>query len=397
MLKNKNPIGIYIHIPFCESKCAYCDFLSGPSNDDNKKHYVDALVEQIKEYSYLNEEYYVRTIFIGGGTPSSIDPMDIRRILETVYEIFSIENTSDNNNKMIEITIEANPGTLTKDKLLIYKEASINRISMGLQSVNDEELKLLGRIHTYKQFEENYHLARECGFNNINIDLMSALPGQTVDTWESTLKTVIELNPEHISAYSLIIEEGTPFYTRYSDGCNLPTEEDDRQMYHLTKKLLREAGYERYEISNYAKEGYESKHNSSYWERIDYIGFGLGASSCLHNTRFHNEENLKTYINQGRGTLIANGLSSKKFDRQDVQKLTTKEQMEEYMFLGLRMMKGVDINQFEQQFGVQFDNIYGRITKEMISDGLLIIRDHHIMLTERGIDLSNYVMSEFLL
>jgi oxygen-independent coproporphyrinogen III oxidase len=414
MKKNRVPLGVYIHIPFCEAKCAYCDFLSGPSSNDNKKHYVDALVEQIKEYSYLNEEYDVRTIFIGGGTPSSIDPMDIRRILETVYKIFAMENNhSDNDNKKIEITIEANPGTLTKDKLLIYREAGINRISMGLQSVNDEELKLLGRIHTYKQFEENYHLARECGFTNINIDLMSALPLQTVDTWEHTLKTVIELNPEHISAYSLIIEEGTPFYNRYADGSGLPTEEDDRQMYHLTKKLLREAGYERYEISNYAKPGFESKHNSSYWERIDYIGFGLGASSCLHNTRFHNEEDLALYIEQGtRSQSTDNSLCNqcpnafdepdnsylgRRFEQQELQQLTTKEQMEECMFLGLRMMKGVDINQFEQQFEVRFNDIYGKVAKEMISDGLLLKKDDHLMLTERGIDLSNYVMSEFLL
>lgn len=400
MFDNKNPIGIYIHIPFCEAKCAYCDFLSGPSSNENKKRYVDALIKQIKEYSYLAEEYYIRTIFIGGGTPSSIAPMDIRRILETVYEVFHIENAYNSNvnnqqapqsTSSIEITIEANPGTLTEEKLLIYKKSGINRISMGLQSVNDKELKLLGRIHTYQQFEENYYLARECGFTNINIDLMSALPGQTVDTWERTLKTVIELNPEHISAYSLIIEEGTPFYERYADGSELPTEEEDRQMYYLTKKLLKEAGYERYEISNYAKTGYESKHNSSYWERIDYIGFGLGASSCLKNTRFHNEENMTAYINQFESN--HNTMNSWK----EVQQLTTKEQMEECMFLGLRMMKGVDMNQFEQVFKVNFDAIYGKIANEMISDGLLIKKNNHLILTERGIDLSNYVMSEFLL
>lgn len=407
MVENRNPIGIYIHIPFCEAKCAYCDFLSGPSSNENKKRYVDALVEQIKEYSYLNEEYYIRTIFIGGGTPSSIDPMDIRRILETVYEVFGIENTNNSNENnqqtlqstnSIEITIETNPGTLTKEKLLIYKESGINRISMGLQSVNDRELKLLGRIHTFGQFEHNYHLARECGFTNINIDLMSALPGQTVDTWERTLKTVIELNPEHISAYSLIIEEGTPFYERYADGSELPSEDEDRQMYYLTKKLLKEAGYERYEISNYAKPGFESKHNSSYWERIDYIGFGLGASSCINNTRFHNEDDLALYIEEGKRIQNENSVSfEERFERKDLQQLTLQEQMEESMFLGLRMMKGVDMNQFEQQFEVQFDTIYGKIVKDMVSDGLLAIKDHHLRLTERGIDLSNYVMSEFLL
>lgn len=404
----KQPIGIYIHIPFCQVKCAYCDFLSGPSSESNKKKYVDALVQQIKEAYYLKEEYYIRTIFIGGGTPSSIDPMDIRRILETVYEVFGLDNTDnnkinqkvlqDNSNSNIEITIEANPGTLTEDKLLIYKKSGINRISIGLQSVNNMELKLLGRIHTYEQFEENYKLARKCGFTNINIDLMSALPGQTVDTWERTLKSVIELNPEHISAYSLIIEEGTPFYERYADGSELPSEDEDRQMYYLTKKLLREAGYERYEISNYAKPGFESKHNSSYWERIDYIGFGLGASSCLNNTRFHNEDDLTLYIEEGTRMQDDNSNSCKeRFKRLELQQLTLKEQMEEYMFLGLRMMKGVDMNQFEQQFEVQFDAIYGKIVKEMVSDGLLIIKDHHLILTERGIDLSNYVMSEFLL
>ncbi len=410
----KNPIGIYIHIPFCEAKCAYCDFLSAPSTSANKKRYVDALIQQIKEYSYLKEEYYVRTIFIGGGTPSSIEPMDIRRILETVYETFAVEGDRSNVDRQqtlqdgndIEITIEANPGTLTREKLLIYIKSGINRISMGLQSVNNNELKLLGRIHTYQQFEENYHLARECGFTNINIDLMSALPNQTVATWENTLKTVVKLNPEHISAYSLIIEEGTPFYERYAQGDELPSEEEDRQMYYLTKNLLKEAGYERYEISNYAKAGYESKHNSSYWERIDYIGFGLGASSCLQNTRFHNEEDLMRYIVQGEYLQSQDVCSTdenkienpiKKFEQQDVQQLTLAQQMEEYMFLGLRMMKGVDISEFEHQFEVQFETIYGNVVKEMISDDLLVRKNEYLMLTERGIDLSNYVMSEFLL
>lgn len=380
---NKKQLGVYIHIPFCKSKCAYCDFLSGPSNDKMKEEYVEALIRQIKVYAYLAQVYQVRTIYIGGGTPSSIAAKDIQRILNTVYSVFDIQP-----NSCIEITMEANPGTLTEEKLLIYKKSGINRLSIGLQSTNDDELRLLGRIHTYQEFVENYQLARACGYDNINIDLMSALPGQTIESWEKTVTRVIELNPEHISAYSLIIEEGTPFYERYEDGEGLPTEEEDRQMYHITKNLLRKAGYERYEISNYAKPGYESRHNSSYWERIDYIGFGLGASSCINNTRFHNEDNLQVFIENDY---------TQELGKKEVQELSVREQMEEFMFLGLRMMKGVDLGAFDEEFHVDFDRIYGKKVEELIHEDLLCKQGNKVKLTERGIDLSNYVMSEFLL
>lgn len=425
MKNEKKPLGIYIHIPFCQSKCAYCDFLSGPANDGEKKEYVKALQTQIESYRFLAAEYDVRTIFIGGGTPSSIDPNEIKEILEHVYRVFNIdiqknedvikEQTKNNEIKRdnIEITIEANPGTLTKEKLLIYRQAGINRISMGLQSTNNSELKLLGRIHTYEQFEENYYMARECGFDNINVDLMSALPGQTVETWEETIKKICALNPEHISAYSLIIEEGTPFYDKYADNDELlPTEEDDRMMYHITRTMLKSSGYERYEISNYAKPGYESRHNSSYWERVDYIGFGLGASSCINTIRFHNEEDMQSYLkqeanqltNQAKTEYVSSTINQNEFAQmltklhvKDIQVLSVKEQMEEFMFLGLRMMKGIDINSFEQEFHAQFNTIYGRIVDEFKKDGLLECKDNRVYLTERGIDISNYVMSEFLL
>ncbi|WP_167958433.1 radical SAM family heme chaperone HemW [Anaerosporobacter faecicola] len=422
-MNQKKPLGIYIHIPFCMSKCAYCDFLSGPAEEGIQKEYVQALHAQIEAYQFLANEYEVRTIFIGGGTPSSIDATDIKDILSHVYRIFNIDSSRIGNveipdNKSsngvgskvagIEITIEANPGTLTKEKLLTYKEAGINRISMGLQSTNNTELRLLGRIHTYEQFEENYHLARECGFNNINVDLMSALPGQTIDTWEATLEKICSLDPEHISAYSLIIEEGTPFYEKYADQEGLPSEEEDRFMYHKTRTMLRDAGYERYEISNYAKPGYESKHNCSYWERIDYIGFGLGASSCIDTIRFHNEEHLQEFIRQkdiyGQNERLPEvfGKDEKvqllhKLGAKEIHVLPIQEQMEEFMFLGLRMMKGIDIESFNKIFQAEFNTIYGHTVDEMCREGLLERVDHKVRLTERGIDISNYVMSEFLL
>ncbi|HEX3077411.1 MAG TPA: radical SAM family heme chaperone HemW [Lachnospiraceae bacterium] len=386
----KKNLGVYIHIPFCEAKCAYCDFLSAPASEEVRKEYIRALQKQIQAFSYLQEEYQVRTIFIGGGTPSSIDPMDIKSILDEVREIFNIERIEGDRSQSsyIETTIEANPGTLTRDKLLVYKKSGINRISMGLQSTDNKELKLLGRIHTYEQFEENYILARECGFKDINIDLMSALPSQTVASWEHTLRTVINLNPEHISAYSLIVEPDTPFYERYSDGVCLPSEEEDRQMYHLTKTILNESGYERYEISNYAKPGYESRHNCTYWERGEYIGFGLGASSCINNERFHNEENMQTYL----------GLNfAKDPGKRENQKLTSKEQMEEFLFLGLRMMKGIDIDIFEEYFKTSFDTIFSTTLNKLMKDKLIRKEGNILTLTDRGIDISNYVLSEFIL
>ena len=283
----KKELEIYIHIPFCVRMCAYCDFLSGPASDKTIENYVEKLLEEIEAHRVQNEGSTVTTVFFGGGTPSILSGTQMTRVIEKLKEVFQIEESA-------EISMEANPGTVTKEKLTAYKNAGINRISFGLQSANNEDLKVLGRIHTYEEFLESFRLARECGFNNINVDLISAIPNQNMESWEKSLKKIICLNPEHISAYSLIIEEGTPFFEMYGEDSErekeLPDEEEERAIYHRTEELLNEAGYHRYEISNYAKEGKECQHNLGYWERKNYLGIGLGASSLMNNVIFKNTE-----------------------------------------------------------------------------------------------------------
>lgn len=379
----KKDLGLYIHIPFCVRKCDYCDFLSAPADEDTKFNYVRALIKEIKSYSQISTEYLVKTIFIGGGTPSSLNGEFIAEILKAVREVFCITEGEEG---YPEITIEVNPGTVTKEKLDAYKLAGINRLSFGLQSTDNSELKLLGRIHTFETFKENYLLARKIGFDNINIDLMSALPGQTMNKWLDTLYKVIALNPEHISAYSLILEEGTPFFTRYKEEDQ--NEELDRQIYAKTKEVLAQAGYYRYEISNYAKPGYESRHNISYWIGTDYLGLGLGASSLINNTRFQNEDVLTEYMELS---------SDHNKIRRNEELLTTSKQMEEYMFLGLRMSEGVSSKKFEKQFGVSLETIYDEVVNKSLKEELIQRKGERIYLTEKGIDLSNLVMSRFLL
>lgn len=274
----KTQKGIYIHIPFCISKCIYCDFCSAPADDDTKERYVNALCAEIahagKEAEKNGDDRSISTIFFGGGTPSILPAQLFVKIMCVVREAFSVSEDA-------EITVECNPGTLTADKLRAYRSMGVNRLSIGLQSPDNRELRALGRIHTYEQFEESYYAARDAGFDNINIDIMSAIPYQTVTGYQSNLEKIVKLNPEHISAYSLIVEEGTPLFDKVerSGGDILPTEDEDRQMYALTKKILADAGYHRYEISNYARPGFECRHNASYWERTDYIGFGVAAAS----------------------------------------------------------------------------------------------------------------------
>ncbi|GAA4298024.1 radical SAM family heme chaperone HemW [Anaerocolumna aminovalerica] len=379
LIDSYKDLGLYIHIPFCVKKCDYCDFLSGPASEETKRLYVKALIKEILSNRDLASEYLVKTIFIGGGTPSSVDGRFIGDILEAVREVFPVSEKA-------EISIEANPGTLNEDKLKEYKKAGINRISFGLQSVDDRELKLLGRIHSYKEFEDNYLLARELGFQNINVDLISALPGQTMEQWLCTLEKVILLKPEHISAYSLILEEGTPFFERYSEEDQ--DEDLDRRIYGKTREVLEKAGYYRYEISNYARPGYACRHNSSYWTRTNYLGLGLGASSLFHNIRFHNEENMQLYIENSH---------NRKQIRKDIEYLDKNKQMEEFMFLGLRMTEGIHKNKFKDLFGEDIENIYGDVLKQSFEEGLLMEEHNHIFLTEKGLDLSNVVMARFLL
>lgn len=390
----KQQLGIYIHIPFCVRKCDYCDFLSSPATKDVRKRYVNALIDEIYSYRENYLEYEVKTIFIGGGTPSVLEGIDIIRIIEALRKSFLICSQEE-----IEITIECNPGTVSEDKLLAYQKAGINRISFGLQSSNNKELVLLGRIHTYEEFYENYQLARRLGFQNINIDLMSALPGQKLIDWEDTLHRIMELEPEHISAYSLIIEQGTPYYDLYGEGIGkseknkkllytLPEEEEERKIYNQTQVILRSNGYHSYEISNYAKEGYECIHNSSYWRRIDYLGIGLGASSLIHNSRYHNTEDLTLYIEHSKEITSI---------REEYQRLSVEEQMEEFMFLGLRMRNGILKEEFYQIFEEKIDIVYGKTIEKLKKEKLISETEKRIYLTDMGIDISNYVFAEFLI
>lgn len=378
---------LYVHIPFCVRKCEYCDFLSAPAGADTQQEYVRNLLLEIEQKGVRCTDYEVTTIFFGGGTPSILKAGWIADILNAIHRNFKVR-------KDAEITIECNPGTLTFEKLSIYKSAGINRISVGLQSASDAELRELGRIHTYEDFLRSYDLIRKKGFSNVNIDLMAALPGQTLKSYEQTLRRVLALKPEHISAYSLIIEEGTPFYEKYEADellrekgekpQMLPSEETERLMYERTKELLLAHGYERYEISNYARRGYACRHNIGYWRRENYLGFGLGSASLLENERFHNTTDLTDYLG---GDYLA----------YEQEKLDKKSQMEEFMFLGLRMTDGISTECFRQTFGLTVELVYGPVLEQQIADQLLRKEDGRIFLTERGLDVSNYVMAQFLL
>lgn len=378
---------LYVHIPFCVRKCEYCDFLSAPAGADTQQEYVRNLLLEIEQKGVHCTDYEVTTIFFGGGTPSILKAGWIADILDAIHRNFKVR-------KDAEITIECNPGTLTFEKLSIYKSAGINRISVGLQSASDAELRELGRIHTYEDFLKSYDLIRKKGFSNVNIDLMAALPGQTLKSYEQTLRRVLVLKPEHISAYSLIIEEGTPFYEKYEADellrekgekpQMLPSEETERLMYERTKELLLAHGYERYEVSNYARRGYACRHNIGYWRRENYLGFGLGSASLLENERFHNTTDLTDYLG---GDYLA----------YEQEKLDKKSQMEEFMFLGLRMTDGISTECFRQTFGLTVELVYGPVLEQQIADQLLRKEDGRIFLTERGLDVSNYVMAQFLL
>lgn len=376
--------GIYIHIPFCISKCIYCDFCSAPADDETKEHYVDALCREIavagERAEADGDKRKISTIFFGGGTPSILHSALLIKIMNAVRGAFCVADDA-------EITVECNPGTLSKSKLATYKDIGVNRLSIGLQSPNNRELKNLGRIHTYEQFEESYIEARLAGFDNINVDIMSAIPNQTVAGYEDNLRKVIALKTEHISAYSLIVEEGTPLYNMVerTHGRILPSEDEDREMYAMTKVMLAEAGYSRYEISNYAKPGRECRHNISYWERADYLGFGVAAASLLGKRRFTNTLDVASYI--------ANPIDN----HSEEQLLTLNDEMEEYMFLGLRMMKGVDTERFGELFGKSFDELYGEITARQIEQGLMVRDGNRVRLTDIGIDISNTVMAEYML
>lgn len=380
----KKELELYVHIPFCIKKCAYCDFLSGPADEKTIESYVKALCSEIKNQGALYQAYHVTTIFLGGGTPSVLSGKQMEQIFDCLKESFCICADA-------EVSMEANPGTVTEEKLTAYKKIGINRISFGLQSTDQEELKILGRIHTYEEFLVSYKLARQCGFDNINVDLISAVPKQTVESWENSVKEIINLRPEHISAYSLIIEEGTPFSKLYGEGTegekHLPSEEHERLMYQRTEKLLAEAGYYRYEISNYAKPGKECRHNLGYWERKNYLGLGLGASSLVENVRFKNIDHLENYMEHA---------SDVERIQEEKEFLTETEQREEFIFLGLRKMEGISKVKFEEIFGNSLQSYYGEHIAVLKREHLLEETEEYLRLTKKGIDISNYVFAELL-
>ena len=400
--KNKRPLGLYLHFPFCVRKCRYCDFLSFPSGEAGREIYLERLKEEIKARGAIYQDYNIETLFIGGGTPSLMTGQQLTELLDTVRASFHVSPVG-------EWTMECNPGTTDAETLRIYRNAGINRLSFGLQSMNDEELKYLGRIHTAKQFTENYQAARRVGFENINIDLMSALPGQTTASWLDTLNKAAAFEPEHLSAYSLIIEEETPFWDLYGDDrsgeadvdgiiadggggqqgkaaiLTLPDEDSERQMYHLTKRILAEKGYERYEISNYARKGFECRHNLIYWQRKDYLGLGLGAASMVGNRRFSNVSDMTSYMHDWS------------YCQEEI--LDRKAQIEETMFLGLRCTAGVSDRMFTEKFGQSMMDIYGAIIRKYLSEGFLIYNpsDGRLAFSEAGTDVSNWILSDFLL
>ena len=379
MIKN-NSLEIYVHIPFCVKKCFYCDFLSMSADTLVQAAYMEALLKEISGRSKEYAEYEVTSIFFGGGTPSIVESKWIECLMNTIKQHYVVVQNA-------EITIEVNPGTTDKEKLQVFYHSGINRISIGLQSTNDELLRSLGRIHTYTQFEAVYSMARQIGFSNINVDLMSGLPQQTLEDYGNTIQTVLQLQPppNHISAYSLIVEEGTPFGEQAQNGTlELPDEDVDRQMYELTKEMLEQEGYLRYEISNYALPGYECKHNCGYWKRVNYVGFGIGAASLVQNKRFSNSDNIQDYIKNPLATPQEHLLSKE-------------EQIEEFIFLGLRLIEGVNKEEFFSIFGISIEDIYGEIISKNINNNLLSDKNGCILLTPKGLDISNYVMAQFLL
>lgn len=371
-------ISLYIHIPFCKQRCFYCDFPTFARKERFRKDYIDALVKEIEERC---SNYLIKSIFIGGGTPSYLEENELEKLLGTVSKLNLLEG--------LEYSMECNPGTLNEEKLKIMKNYGVNRISFGLQSCDNKLLKKIGRIHTFEEFLENYNLARKIGFNNINIDLMYGLPNLTIENWKDTLEKICYLKPEHISAYSLIIEEGTAFYKLYEkDKLELPTEDDERIMDKLTKDILKANGYHQYEISNFALKGKECKHNKVYWSLEDYIGVGLASSSYINGHRVVNISNISNYIHNIK---IGESIISEKY------KNSIKDEMEEFVFMGLRMVSGISLLKFHQKFGVDIYSIYKKIIEKNIKDGLLVIYEDNMFLTDKGMELSNSVMSDFIL
>lgn len=377
-MENKE-IGIYVHIPFCKRKCDYCDFISYSNKDSKIEEYVQAVIKEIKSQNVKSQ---ITTIYIGGGTPSYIDSKFIIEIMNEIRK----KNISANP----EITIEVNPGTVTQKKLKDYKKAGINRLSIGLQTTKDELLEQIGRIHNFKEFLDAYDMAREEGFKNINVDLMLGLPNQRIKDLKESLQKIIELNPEHISVYSLIVEDGTPISNKIQKGeLKLPEEDLERNMYGYVKNTLELNGYKHYEISNFAKKGYESKHNMNCWNQKEYIGIGVSAHSYRDITRYSNTENLEEYIKN---------IKNENFERNRIIHEIQKEDdtKKEYMILGLRQIDGIKISKFKEKFGDNPIYLFRSELKKLTDEKLICIDEDTIKLTNKGIDLANLVWEEFV-
>lgn len=375
-----NKTGIYIHIPFCVRKCNYCDFLSFPAGEEDRNRYIRCLVQEIeRSEKYFPQNRQVDTVFVGGGTPSILSLRQLEQIFEMLRRTFLIEESA-------EVTVECNPGTVDPQTIRGFRKMGVNRISFGVQSAVDSELQTLGRIHRFQEAQDSVAMAREAGFENINIDVMSAIPGQTKKSYSDTLTQILELKPEHISAYSLIIEEGTPFYEKYRDVPPVD-EETDRWMYAATKERLAACGYGRYEISNYARKGYECRHNLKYWSGEDYIGFGLGASSKIANIRYQNERDRRLYIE-----MIQEGKNVAHVE----EVLSLEDEMSEFLILGLRKTRGISLSVFENQFGISVDDIYGKQIEKFMADGLLQREGDRLFFTDYGLDVSNLVLCTFV-
>lgn len=412
-MKTRQELELYLHIPFCVKKCNYCDFLSFPGDAQLQRDYAQALMREIEYYGSLMRERSVSTIYIGGGTPSWLDTDLLLHILDCVFRNFSIQADA-------EISMECNPGTITREKMGDYRNAGINRLSIGLQSADAQELQILGRIHTFDQFLKTYELARNCGFSNVSVDLMSGLPYQTYEKFTRSLHQVVRLKPEHLSVYSLIIEKGTPFYEQYKfdavkqeagmDTEILPNEEETYRMLKGTQEILQNAGYVQYEVSNFAKPGFACRHNVGYWTGENYLGMGIGAASLLDGVRYRNGSDIYSYIEESKHIDLKELTYTQQENGQTLERmvmgvslhesgelLSRKSQMEEFMFLGLRMCEGISRQDFEDRFGISIDGIYRDVLQNLQQEELLEVRAGRIRLTERGMDLGNYCMAQFLL
>lgn len=376
-------LGLYIHIPFCKQKCNYCDFYSLGCKESNIPSYIDALCTHIKKEAPLYKDYQIDTVFIGGGTPSLVSINDFSKLANTLKNSFLFTQNA-------EFSIEANPGTLTKEKLNCYKQNGVNRLSIGLQSANDDELKVLGRIHTYNEFLNSYNLARECGFDNINIDVMYGLPNQKLDTLKNTLSKICDLHPEHISAYCLKIEEGTPFY-KIQDTLLLPSDDEEHEMYMYLCNELAKHGYEQYEISNFSKKDRRCVHNLKYWLSEEYIGFGPSAHSFFNGQRYYYEDNINTYLDINSGGCVDNSL--KKHYEEDTE--LDIGSMDEYVMLKMRLSDGVNEKEFYDKFSTPFITQYPKIN-DFLKDGYITHNNGAYSFTPKGFFVSNYILTRIL-